>query len=263
MDAEEMEDSKFSLVNDKSSSSTSRAKEGVKEISVLVPTYMERENLDTLVELVQESLSQRNFEIIFIDDNSPDGTVEKIRDLSKKFDNLKLMVRDRKMGLGSAYKDGFKVSSGKIIVEMDADLSHNPAELPKIVRALEHFDIAVGSRYVEDGKILGWKWHRKLSSRGANLIARVVLGLKVKDSTSGFRAYERSAFKQVVSASKFNGFEFQVEVLYMAKKLGLKVTEVPITFVDRKRGRSKFNFKEIINFAKAVFKMRTIHLFRE
>lgn len=225
-------------------------------ISVLTPTYMERENMAALIEFVNESLSGQPFEVIVIDDNSPDGTSDEVRKLSKKYDNIKLLVRPEKMGLGSAYRDGLKASSGDFIVEMDADLSHNPEDIPRLLKGLNPADIAIGSRYVTGGKIVGWSWHRRLISWGANRLARLVVGLKVKDVTSGFRIYRREAFEEIVKRSKLNEFDFQIEALHIAKKLGFKVEEVPITFTDRKRGKSKLEKKEIARFAWSIFSMR-------
>lgn len=216
---------------------------------------MENENLPVLIKLLEESLSQQKLEVIFIDDSSSDGTIETIRELSEEYSNLKLLIRSRKMGLGSAYKDGFKVSSGEVIVEMDADLSHNPKELPKLFKALNHADVVVGSRYIHGGKTIWWKWYRRLISWGASLLTNLFLGLGVRDATSGFRAYKRKAFEGIASKSSLNGFEFQVEALHIAKKLKLKVMEVPITFIDRTRGKSKLGLRDIINFAKSILKM--------
>lgn len=226
------------------------------KFSVLIPTYEESRNLSALTKSLEDTLSHWDFDVVFIDDNSPDGTAERIRELSVVYDNLKLLVRPEKNGLGSAYKDGFKVSSGNTIVQMDADLSHNPEELTNLFKALENADVVVGSRCVPGGRVIGWKWYRTFINRGANLLARLVLGVRVRDATSGFRAYDRKAFEEIVSNSSMNGFDFQVEAVYIAKRLGLKVVEVPITFANRKRGKSKLSFKEVVNFAKAVFKIR-------
>jgi dolichol-phosphate mannosyltransferase len=225
--------------------------------SLLIPTYMENENLPVLVKSLEENFGDLNLEVIFIDDNSPDGTAKSLKELIGIYDNMKLLVRPCKMGLGSAYKDGFKVTSGEVIVEMDADLSHNPRELPRLVKALNYLDadVVVGSRYVSGGAVLGWKWYRRLISRTASLLASLVLNLNVNDATSGFRAYKRKAFEKIVSQSRLNGFEFQVEALYIAKKLQLKTVEVPITFKKRIRGRSKMKFTDILNFLQSVFKM--------
>lgn len=194
--------------------------------------------------------------MVFIDDNSIDGTAEKIKELSAKQDNIKLLIRPKKMGLGSAYKSGLEQSSGNIIVEMDADLSHDPAELTKIVKELQNADIVVGSRRVKGGRVIGWIWHRRLIHIVANIFTKLLLGLDVDDSTSGFRVYKREVFKQIASLSKFDGFEFQVESLYIAKKLGLKVEEVPIIFRNRKHGTSKLSLRDVIYFIKAILKMK-------
>ena len=160
------------------------------------------------------------------------------------------------MGLGSAYKDGLKLCSGNIIVEMDADLSHDPREIIVLVKALETADMVVGSRYVNGGMIVGWTWYRRAISSTANHIGRLLLGLKVKDVTSGFRAYHRCVFERIVSGSCFDGYDFQVEAVHTASKLGFKIVEVPITFFDRRRGKSKLSLSEIFTFLKAVITVR-------
>lgn len=225
-------------------------------ISVIIPTYNEGENLPTVINSLAKVLSKYNYELIVVDDNGADNTAEIIKKLSEEHNNLRFVARPNKMGLGSAYKDGFKVASGKIVVEMDADMSHNPEEVGKLIEALNNADISIGSRYIPGGKIVGWKWHRKLISKGANILTKEVLGLPISDATSGFRAYKQEAFGEIISQSKSNGFDFQVEVLYVAKKLGLKVIEIPITFTDRKIGKSKLTLRDILNFAYAVSKIR-------
>lgn len=223
--------------------------------SILVPTYNERENVLTLTRLLMDALSERDFEVVFIDDNSPDGTAEVIKELSHEYENVKVLVRPMRMGLGSAYKDGFNAATGDLIVEMDADLSHNPEELPKLLKALNGADVVVGSRYAEGGKHANWKWRRVTLSRGANSLSRIILGLEMSDVTSGFRAYKRRAFEEIASRSKFNGFDFQVEALHIAKKLGFRIKEVPITFTDRERGKSKLRTRDIATFVISILRM--------
>lgn len=230
--------------------------EAQNKCSILIPTYNETENIPELTSSLMNSLSGLDFEVVFIDDNSPDGTAEMVRRLSEEHRNFWLLVRDAKKGLGSAYKDGFKISTGHFVVEMDADLSHNPEDIPRLLEALNPADIAIGSRYVEGGKITGWKWHRRLTSWGANLLVRLVLGLKVKDATSGFRVYRREPFEEIANRSTLNGFEFQIEVLHIAQKLGFEIEEIPITFTDRERGQSKLSLKDVVNFAWRLLKMR-------
>jgi len=225
-------------------------------ISVLIPTYEEKDNIKNLIESIHKVLSNELFEIIVIDDNSPDGTSNEVIKLSQKYDNIKLILRPEKMGLGSAYKDGFKASSGDFIVEMDADMSHNPKDILRLLKGINSSDISIGSRYIDGGKIIGWNWKRRLISWGANHLVRLFLGIKAKDVTSGFRIYRRKAFLEITKRSTLNGFNFQIEVLYIANNLGLKVEEVPITFTDRKIGKSKLNNEEISKFLQSIFKIR-------
>ncbi len=225
-------------------------------VSVLVPTYMEKNNITDLIESINKNLSGNIFEVVVIDDNSPDGTANEVRRLTKDYANTKLIVRPGKMGLGSAYRDGFRASSYEYIVEMDADMSHNPQEITKLLQSLNQNDIVTGSRYIHGGNIVGWNWRRKLISWGANRFARAVLGLKPKDVTSGFRVYSKVAFEKIITQSKLNGYAFQIEILYLAAKFGFKVKEVPITFSERKEGKSKLGNKEIFSFAAAMVSLR-------
>ena len=225
-------------------------------VSVLVPTYMEKNNIANLIESVNKNLSGNIFEVVVIDDNSPDGTANEVRLLTKDYANIKLIVRPGKMGLGSAYRDGFSASSYEYIVEMDADMSHNPQEITKLLQSLNQDDIVIGSRYIQGGNIVGWNWRRKLISWGANHFARTVLGLKPKDVTSGFRVYSKGAFEKIITQSRLNGYAFQIEILYLAAKFGFKVKEVPITFNERKEGKSKLGTKEIFSFAATMVSLR-------
>lgn len=232
------------------------AGECLPKVSVLIPTFMERDNVTSLIQQINKNLSGHTFEIVVIDDNSSDGTADVVRGLIEDYRNTKLLVRSEKKGLGSAYRDGLKAASYDFIVEMDADLSHNPEDITKLLDGLKYGDIVIGSRYIKDGHIVGWNWRRRLVSWGANRFVRLVLRLEPKDVTSGFRVYNKKAFEQVASRSKLNGYAFQVEVLYLANKLGFKIQEVPITFKDRQVGRSKLGFPEIMRFALTVFLLR-------
>lgn len=219
---------------------------------------MENENLPLLVKSLEENFSDLDLEVIFVDDNSPDGTAESLKEFAEMYDNMKLLERPYKMGLGSAYKDGFKAASGDAIVEMDADLSHNPKDLHRLLRALNHLDadVVIGSRYIQGGSTLGWKQYRRLISRTASLFASLILNLSVKDATSGFRAYKRRAFEKIISKSRLSGFEFQIEAICIARKFGLKIVEVPINFAERKRGKSKLQFRDVTSFVWSVFMLR-------
>ena len=228
------------------------------EISIILPTVNERENLEKLVPALQNL--NLNLEIIVVDDGSTDGTVEFVEKCVKKYSNMKLVARPAKLGLGSAYIDGFKVSKGKYIVTMDADLSHNPKYIPLFLNELKdkQADIVLGSRYVEGGRIIGWKVHRKIISKTANFIAKTILGLNVNDVTTGFRMYRREAFEKIISRIKAKGYEFQVESLYIAKLLGLKIVEYPIVFVNRVMGKSKLKLSDIVRFLRTVLKLKLI-----
>jgi len=226
------------------------------KISIILPTINERRNLEKLIPMLLNL--NLNLEVIVVDDGSTDGTIELIRDFMKKNHNIKLVLRPRKMGLGSAYIDGFKVSNGDFIITMDADLSHDPKYVPELLKKanVSKADIVLGSRYISEGKIVGWKIHRKIISKTANMIAKFILGLKVNDVTTGYRLYRREAFKKIVSQIKAKGYEFQVESLYLAKILGLKMAEHPIVFIDRVAGKSKLKIADIFSFLKTVLKLR-------
>jgi len=224
--------------------------------SVIVPTYAEADNLPKLVHNLHDVL-KKNFEIIIVDDNSPDGTAEIAKKLSETYGNIHVIRRPYKLGIGSAIKEGFKASKGDLIVQMDADLSHSPYDLPKLLQKAKHADIALGSRRVPGGKIIGWNFYRNMVHLGANVLSRIILRLGVKDATSGFKVYRRNAFLALTSKSNFNSFaDFDQECLCMARKLGLRVVEVPITFVDRFEGKSKLYIDDILAFIKAIFKLR-------
>jgi len=217
---------------------------------------MERNNVGVLLGSINKNLAEYKFEVVVVDDNSADGTAEEVRRLTKSYGNTKLIVRSQKMGLGSAYRTGYNASSNEVIVEMDADLSHNPEEITKLISGLENGDVVIGSRYVSGGNIVGWNWKRRLISWTANRLAKWSLGLKPKDVTSGFRVYSKDAFEKIISHSKLNGYSFQIEVLYLAKKLGFQVKEVPITFTERARGKSKLGLKEMARFAFSIISLR-------
>ncbi len=227
---------------------------GLADVSVVIPTYNEASTIGRLIEsLIEMGVG----EIIVVDDGSTDGTREIVEKLAKRHaGKVKLLKRPRKMGLGSAYKDGFRLCKGSVVVEMDADLSHRPEDLPRIVDAIGRADVVIGSRYVRGGRTVGWPLRRRVVSRGANLMARLLLGLDVRDATSGFRAYRREVFGLIARKSILNDFNFQVEAIYIAKKHGYRVMEVPITFVERAAGRSKMGLREMASFLIGLLKIR-------
>lgn len=228
-------------------------------IAVVIPTYCEAENIGKLISEL-ESLNL-DLWLIIVDDSSLDGTASVVRELMKKYDNLTLVERSKKSGIGTAILKGFRVCSSNLrevdyVAVMDADLSHDPKELPRLVEGLEGADVVVGSRYVENGAIEGWSFSRKAISRMANFLARKVLGLEVRDATSGYRIYRLKAALEIVDEVENFGFPFQVEILYRLVKRGFKVKEVPIRFVNRKRGKSKLNIREIIFFIYTLLKLK-------
>ena len=176
-----------------------------------------------------------NKEIIVVDDNSNDETTDVVKRLANKYGNIRLLIRPCKMGIGSAYRDGFRLSHGDIIVQIDGDLSHDPRELPKLIKSLENSDLVIGSRYIRGGYIVSWTLFRRLLSSGANLLVKLMLGLRIRDCTSGYRAYRRQAFKRIIRLSRVDGFAIQVETAYIANRLGYRIAEVPCSFIDRKK----------------------------
>lgn len=222
--------------------------------TIVVPTYNERQNLPRLVEAIAKHM-RSPYEIIIVDDSSPDGTGDLATDLAREHP-IRVLRRPAKSGLGSAYRDGFREAKGDVVFEMDADLSHDPRYLPALIEAIEQgADIAIGSRYVADGNVVGWNWYRKLVSGVGNGLAKVMLGLRVKDVTSGYRAYAREA-AGLVQEAQSDGYAFQVEALYLARRRGLRVAEVPITFENRTVGQSKLGAGEFMRFLQTLGRLR-------
>lgn len=222
--------------------------------SIVVPTYNERQNLPRLVAAIAEHMPI-DYEIVVVDDSSPDGTAELARDLAATHP-IRVVQRPAKSGLGSAYRDGFAAAKGDIVFEMDADLSHDPRHLPALIEAIEAgADVAVGSRYTPQGRIVGWTPYRKLVSGTGNLLARLALGLRVSDTTSGYRAYVREA-AGVVQRVESDGYAFQVEALHLARRAGLRIVEVPITFENRTVGKSKLGPSEFVRFLQTLLRLR-------
>jgi dolichol-phosphate mannosyltransferase len=211
---------------------------------VVIPTYNESENIERMLRRIRESLPEAG--ILVVDDGSPDGTGDLVKALAGEMSDVHLMSRTEKSGLGSAYRAGFAwgLEHGyDAMIEMDADFSHDPGALPSIVAPLSAgYDLSIGSRYVEGGTIPNWAWHRHLLSRGGNQYASAVLGLKVQDSTAGFRAYSADILRSLdLDRIRAEGYGFQIEMTYRTKQHGGRITEVPITFVDRAAGESKMS----------------------
>ena len=224
-------------------------------VSIVVPTYNERENVALLYDGICRSLQPLwEFELIFVDDDSPDGTAQAVRQLAEQDPRVRLLGRSGKLGLGSAVRDGFSVARGDYWVMMDADLSHQPRYLPDLLRALAGAEIAVGSRYVPGGGVENWPMFRRLASRVASWSGRVLVGLRVHDLTSGFAAFRRSTLEPLLPGLRPRGFKLLLEVL--AKTKGATVAEVPIIFVDRRYGRSKFASGEVVTYLRLCWDLR-------
>jgi dolichol-phosphate mannosyltransferase len=211
-------------------------------VTVVVPTYDERENIERLVRAVRA----HGYRVLVVDDASPDSTGEIVDRLAAEDPLVEILHRSAKEGLGPAYAAGFRREldrGAETIVEMDADFSHDPADLPRLVGALRAgADVAIGSRYVPGGGTPDWPLVRRLISRGGNLYARLMLGIPVRDATAGFRAFRRDALALLpFTTAQASGYGFQVEMAYAAVRAGLEVVEIPILFHDRKLGRSKMN----------------------
>lgn len=228
---------------------------------VVLPTYNEGENLERAVAGVRAE----GMNVLVVDDNSPDGTGELADRIAAADPGVSVLHRERKLGLGSAYKDGFRIGLEKgceLFVEMDADGSHRPTYLPVLVSAAARIGgIGLGSRYVPGGLITGWGPHRKFLSWGANVYTRSVLGLRVRDCTSGYRCYTRSLLERIrLETVISDSYAFQIEMLYRAVRLGYPVMEIPIHFEDRVAGASKVSGGEIWKDFYAVVKIRRLNV---
>lgn len=230
-----------------------------KGVVVVVPTYDERDTLAELVSRVNAVLPEAH--LLVVDDASPDGTGRLADDLAAADARVGVLHRPGKLGLGTAYVEGFRralAEGAEAVVEMDADLSHDPADLPRLLGALGGgADVAVGSRSVPGGGVLGWGPGRHLLSKGGSLYARAVLGVGVRDLTTGYKAWTRRAIEAIeIDGIQSNGYAFQVETTYRAIRAGLTVDEVPIVFNDRRVGRSKLSRGVFLEAVWRVWAMR-------
>lgn len=228
--------------------------------SVILPTYNEAGNIAIILGLILEMAEDHklDFEVIVIEDNSPDGTAQIVEQLQKVYPNkIYLHKRPGKMGLGSAYMDGLKFCKGNFVVLMDADLSHHPKYLPEFIKKQidSNADIVTGSRYLAKGGVYGWNFKRKLTSCGANFLARFLLGSPCSDMTGSFRLYKKQVIEQIMANIFSKGYAFQMEIVVRAQHNKFSVEEVPIVFVDRIFGESKLGVNEIVTYLKGVWKL--------
>jgi dolichol-phosphate mannosyltransferase len=214
------------------------------DVWVILPTYNEAENLERIVGDVLEHLPESR-RVLIVDDNSPDGTGEIADRLAAADESIGVLHRERKEGLGPAYLAGFRVAldgGAERIIEMDADFSHDPSFLPRLIEATENADLAIGSRYVPGGGITDWGPMRRFISRGGSAYARVALGLPIQDLTGGFKCFRRIVLETInLDTIEARGYAFQVETTYRAIRAGFRVVEVPIVFKDRTDGTSKMS----------------------
>ncbi len=220
------------------------ATDGSQQSVVVVPTYNERENLPVLCEKILQS-TQGETHVLIVDDNSPDGTGALADELSLQYRQIHVLHRERKQGLGRAYVAGFQraLEMGySLIAQMDADLSHDPADLPRLLNALTDADLVIGSRYVPGGDVSDWARWRYALSRYANLYVDMVVGIPVLDSTSGYRMWRREVLEAIrLDTVQSNGYAFQIEMAYRAHRQGFRVREIPIVFTERRAGKSKLS----------------------
>lgn len=215
---------------------------------VVVPTYNEATGIETLLD--QALAADPDLRILVVDDNSPDGTGEIVTKRAATDPRIALLSRPAKQGLGRAYVAGFRWGMGEgydRFVEMDADLSHDPADLPRLIAACEHADLVIGSRYVAGGRVEGWSRGRHALSRTANSYARIMLGHHIKDSTAGYRCYRREVLEALdLDSISSEGYAFQVEMAFRTRKAGFTISEIPIAFRERTSGSSKMSRQIVI-----------------
>lgn len=215
---------------------------------VVIPTYNEIENIQVLLPTLIQL--QSDFEILVVDDSSPDGTAAFVENFAARESRVNLLLRKEKSGLGKAYIAGFKWGLEKnfdAFVEMDADFSHRPEDLAVLLKELDSHDVVIGSRYVPGGETVNWGLLRKLISRGGSVYSRLILGFPTKDWTGGFNGWRREVLVAIgLDGIKSNGYSFQIELKYKAQKKGFKIKEVPIVFEDRRVGQSKMSLKIVL-----------------
>lgn len=232
---------------------------------VVVPTYNEKENIQKIIPMVLEQ--NLDLDILVVDDNSPDGTAKAVNTLSQRNEgakaqrnNIYLLLRKEKNGLGQAYIAGFKWALDHgydIIIQMDADLSHNPKYLKAMLDEIKNYDLVIGSRYVKGGGTTGWTLDRKIISRGGSIYSNMILWTNINDLTGGFKCWRKNLLENInLDSITSNGYSFQIEMNYRAFKLGSKIKEIPIIFADRNVGKSKMSKRIIWEAIGKVWKLK-------
>ena len=229
------------------------------DMQVIIPTYNERENIALLAEAILAL--PLPIGVIIVDDNSPDGTGQLADSLASQHNQVSVLHRPAKLGLGTAHIAGMKRAlalGAKLIITMDADFSHHPRYVPEMVATMQNCDLCIGSRYVPGGGTLNCTWPRRVLSEGANAFARFMLGLAAHDCTAGFRCYRHQVLEKAPLDTIFsNGYSFLIEMLYYCQRQGARIGEVPIVFENRRRGQSKISRREIMNALYTVLRLAT------
>jgi dolichol-phosphate mannosyltransferase len=230
----------------------------VADCTIVIPTYNEADNISALLSQI---LAYTRMRVLVVDDNSPDGTADIVAAMAEHDPRIGLLRRPGKLGLGTAYIDGFRralAEGAQFICEMDADFSHDPRYLPQLLRAAEvRYDLVIGSRYVSGGGTTDWGLLRQFISWGGNVYARAILSLPVADATGGFRCYRRNVLETIdLDAVRSNGYSFQIEMVYRTLKAGFRIGETPIIFPDRRVGQSKMSRKIVVEALINVWRLR-------
>jgi dolichol-phosphate mannosyltransferase len=228
-------------------------------VLVITPTYNERDNLESFVKELFAAVPEAH--VLVVDDASPDGTGEIADRLASTDKRVRVLHRAGKLGIGTAYLDGFRMGMREgydVFVQMDTDLSHDPAQLPRFLRAIEGgADLVLGSRNIPGGKVVGWGPGRHFLSKGGSLYSRTILALPIRDVTSGYKAFRREVLEGIdLGSVKSEGYSFQIEMTWRTLQRGFRVVEVPITFVDRRAGKSKMSRKIFLEAVAMVWKLR-------
>jgi dolichol-phosphate mannosyltransferase len=231
---------------------------------VIIPTYNEKENIRSIVELVLSQVP--NLEILVVDDNSPDGTAAIVTEMAQANPRVHLLSRAGKLGLGTAYIAGFKWGLAQgyaCLIEMDADFSHDPREIPNMLKAIQQADLVLGSRYIDGVRVVNWPLSRLVLSKGASYYVRIITGLPVYDPTGGFKCFRRKVLETLeLDEVRSNGYAFQIEMSFKAWMKGFRIREIPITFADRHAGKSKMSGHIVREALWMVWSLAFAHGFR-
>ena len=229
---------------------------------VIIPTYNEKENVAKIIEKALNAAD--SVDVLIVDDNSPDGTAQIVRDIMQKEPRVFMIEREGKLGLGTAYIAGFKFAIDRkydYIFEMDADFSHDPNEIPNFLEKIKDYDLVLGSRYLHGVTVVNWPLRRLFLSYSANVYSRIITGLKIKDCTGGFKCFRREVLEAIdLDRVHSGGYAFQIELNLKAWKKGFKMIEIPIIFIDRLEGQSKMSRKIVFEAVWMVWKLRLLDL---